>query len=64
MRPVTFSNCADELSAVLDCLALGTLATESYRVDTGVGDQLPVVVTLRDPSRRQPAPSLTDTGIK
>lgn len=61
MRPVTFSNCADELSVVPDCSALGTLATESCRADTDVGDRRPVVATRQDPFHRRPAPLLADT---
>lgn len=62
MRPVTFSSCADELSVALDCLVLGMLATESCRADTDAVCPPLVVVTLRGPYCRQPAPLLTDRG--
>lgn len=47
MRPVTFSNYADELLVELGCPVLVMLAMESYRAGTDVEDPLLAVAIQR-----------------
>lgn len=64
MRPVTFSNYADELLVELGCLVLAMLAMESYQAGTDVEDLLLAVAILRDLYLQLPVPLLTDMDIK